>query len=130
MACAPRASAPLVAAVTEATTASRFCFETPMASLSAERVFSTPFLKAVMEAVVNWSTVDFTASAAAAMDRLLGWVAAGRGVSATQFSHVALQQSTGFCAPQHGPAWDNRALAHHVQVNRDNFAVQLLYTLG
>src|SRR5579859_5558252 len=67
MACAPRASAPLVAAVTEATTASRFFLEWALASFRAARVFSTPSLKAVFEAAVNWSTVDFTASAAAAM---------------------------------------------------------------
>src|SRR5437879_3395796 len=62
---APRASAPLVAAVTEATTASRFFLEWALASFSAARVFSTPSLKATFEAAVNWSTVVLTASAAA-----------------------------------------------------------------
>src|SRR5947207_9945026 len=77
MACAPRASAPLVAAVTEAMTASRFFFEVVFASFSAARVFSTPSLKAVEEAALKVSTVDLTVSAAAIWGELLrriGWM--------------------------------------------------------
>jgi len=56
----------LVTADTEAMTASRFFFEWLLASLKPDSDFSIASLKAWLPAVVNFSTVDFTASAAAA----------------------------------------------------------------
>src|SRR5258706_11309160 len=68
MACAPSVSAPLVAAVTEATTASRFFLEWVLASPKAAIDFSTPSLNALLPAVVNCSTVVFRVSAPVAME--------------------------------------------------------------
>src|SRR3990167_9120650 len=65
MAWAPRASAPLVEAVTEAMTASRFFLEWALTSFSEARDFSTASLNATLPAVVNCSTVFLTVSAAA-----------------------------------------------------------------
>src|SRR5665213_1644292 len=61
MARAPRVSAPLVAAVTEATTASRFFLEWVFSSPSAAMDFSTESLNALLPAAVNCSAVFLTA---------------------------------------------------------------------
>ena len=59
---APRVSAPLAAAVTEAVSASMLRLPWALASLMAVRDFSTPSLKAWFPAVANWSVLIMTVS--------------------------------------------------------------------
>ena len=62
MARAPSVSAPFVAAVTDATTASRFFLEWVFISARAAIDFSTESLNVLLPAVLMFSIVVFTAS--------------------------------------------------------------------
>src|ERR1700722_9006001 len=112
---APRLSAPLVAAVTDATTASKFFFESAFSSVNALIDFSKVSLNALLPTVVNCSTADFAASVllAAMINssnddagqglRMLVRMRALRGpTGASSLNwHAAMQKSIKNCAVQH-----------------------------